>query len=292
MVLHGQETVWPEVTAAADQVNVKVVIITWFLCHCGLSHSELRQKHWMEGKTEWTVNSSRRATPPVYPCPKQDPPHHPAGSRKNPGLGHPSHSPTLLSVSHLVKSILPPNTSQIGFSISLCIPDTKTLMKPPSPLAKLQAPNLVSLHQVCATEIREGGEREGFLPTLWPYFYVGDKRPLHPRKRPWRRRRLLHLLQHLPGRVLSFLLCFAPVTKSPGPSQAAAGGWTFSHHEKKRMHSAMVLKYKGGPTTAVHRIHSGAGFAGAAEAGCKGKSKETKARSAPASRRCCTWCQS
>lgn len=23
MVLHGQETVWPEVTAAADQVNVK-----------------------------------------------------------------------------------------------------------------------------------------------------------------------------------------------------------------------------------------------------------------------------
>lgn len=50
----------------------------------------------------------------------------------------------------------------------------------------------------------------------------------------------------------------------------------------------MVLKYKGGPTTAVHRIHSGGGFAGAAEAGCKGKSKEIKARSVPTSQRCCT----
>ena len=50
----------------------------------------------------------------------------------------------------------------------------------------------------------------------------------------------------------------------------------------------MVLKYKGGPTTAVHRIHSGAGFAGAAEAGCKGMSKEIKAPSFQASRRCFT----
>lgn len=200
MVLHGQETVRPEVAAAADHVNVKSC--NYYLISVPLWHKPLwiktkalmGRKDWV--KQELLLPACDTSCLPLYqtgPLPT-----HPAGSRLKPGLSHPSHSPTLLSVSHPVKSILPQNKSQAGFSISLCIHDTKTLMKPPSPLAKLQqTPTLVSLHQVCARESRKGGEREGFLPTLWPYFYVGDNRPLYPRKRPWRRRRLPCLLPRL-----------------------------------------------------------------------------------------------
>lgn len=72
------------------------------------------------------------------------------------------------------------------------------------------------------------------------------------------------------------------------PRKQAQGCEHFHIMRRKGCTLLWSLNTKGAQQQHVHRIHSGEGFAGAAEAGCKGMSKEIKAPSFQASRRCFT----
>ena len=81
----------------------------------------------------------------------------------------------------------------------------------------------------------------------------------------------------LPGRLLSFLLCSAPVTpRSPNPSRVAAGVWTFSHHENKGCTRTWSLNTKGAQQQQAHKLCSGEGFVGAAEAAARAGARKEK----------------
>ena len=149
MVLHGQETVWSKVAAAADHVNVKSC--NYYLISGSLWHKPL----WIKTKAlmgrKDCVNNEfllpACATSSLLPHRTGPLPTHPPTQRA------PVNS--LGSVIHPVMSTLPPNTSRIGFSIFLCIHDTKTLMRPPSPL------DYSSLTwSPCITPVLERSEKE------------------------------------------------------------------------------------------------------------------------------------
>lgn len=143
----------------------------------------------------------------------------------------PAHPPTqrapvnsLGSVIHPVTSILPPNTSQIGFSIFLCIHDTRTLMKLPSPLDSSSL-----TWSPCITPVLERSEEErrvtGFCLLCDHNFTYVTTDPFTPESDCGRGDGCpVSCNASLPGGVLSFLLCFAPVTPwSPNPLRVAAG---------------------------------------------------------------------